>query len=159
VELTTCAGCRVRARHAILATGYESERLLGRRLARDNRTYAFATELVDDLRSWPDRALIWETARPYLYLRTTPDNRILVGGLDEREVTAAQRDALLERKCLQLQERLQGMFPGLEPQVDRAWCGTFLSTSDACLTSGRTPMPREFSWRCASVATGPRSAW
>jgi glycine/D-amino acid oxidase-like deaminating enzyme len=139
VVLTTGAGFQVRTGHAILATGYQSDRLLGRRLARDNSTYALATEPVDDLRGWPDRALIWETARPYLYLRTTPDNRILIGGLDEREVTAALRDALLERKCLQLQERLQGMFPGLEPQVDRAWCGTFLSTSDSLPYIGPHP--------------------
>ena len=27
-------------------------------------------------------AMIWETARPYLYLRTTSDNRIIAGGRD-----------------------------------------------------------------------------
>ncbi len=139
VALMTGAGCRVRARHAILATGYQSQRYLGRRLARDNSTYALATEPVAELCGWPDRALIWETARPYLYLRTTPDNRIVIGGLDEREVTAAQRDSLLPRKCLQLQERLRGMFPDLELRVDRAWCGTFLNTNDSLPYIGSNP--------------------
>ncbi|MFK4390705.1 hypothetical protein ABH916_002633 [Peribacillus frigoritolerans] len=27
--------------------------------------------------------MIWETARPYLYARKTPGNRIIIGGLDE----------------------------------------------------------------------------
>jgi glycine/D-amino acid oxidase-like deaminating enzyme len=139
VQLTTSAGCRVQARHTILATGYQSERYLGRRLARDNSTYALATEPVAELRGWPDRALIWETARPYLYLRTTPDNRILIGGLDERDATVAQRDALLERKCPELRERLHGMFPGLEVRVDRTWCGAFLNTSDSLPYIGALP--------------------
>jgi glycine/D-amino acid oxidase-like deaminating enzyme len=66
VELTTAGGRRIRARHAILATGYVSERFLGRRLARNNSTYALATEPLGEMRGWPDRALVWETARPYL---------------------------------------------------------------------------------------------
>jgi glycine/D-amino acid oxidase-like deaminating enzyme len=139
VEITTGGSCRVRARHAILATGYQSERYLGRRLARNNSTYALATEPIDQLPGWPDRALIWETARPYLYLRTTPDNRILIGGLDERDVSPARRDALLEEKCLRLLERLRGLFPGLEPAVASAWCGTFLNTNDSLPYIGPHP--------------------
>jgi glycine/D-amino acid oxidase-like deaminating enzyme len=30
-----------------------------------------------------DEVLIWNTADPYLYVRTTADNRVLVGGRDE----------------------------------------------------------------------------
>jgi glycine/D-amino acid oxidase-like deaminating enzyme len=139
IELTTAGGPRIRARHAILATGYQSERYLGRLAARDNSTYALATEPVRELPRWPERALIWETARPYLYLRTTPDNRILIGGLDEPQVTAERRDALLEAKCVQLVERLRGMFPGVEPRVATAWCGTFLNTDDSLPYIGAHP--------------------
>jgi glycine/D-amino acid oxidase-like deaminating enzyme len=139
VELTTEGGCRIRARHAVLATGYQSDRYLGRRLTRDNSTYALATEPLSQLRGWPDRALIWETARPYLYLRTTPDDRILIGGLDERDVSPTRRDALVEDKSLRLLERLRGMFPELEPRVGRAWCGTFLNTSDSLPYIGPLP--------------------
>jgi glycine/D-amino acid oxidase-like deaminating enzyme len=139
VELTAAHGYRVRARHAILATGYQSEGYLARPLARNNSTYAIATEPLDDITGWPDRALIWETARPYMYLRTTSDNRILIGGLDERNVTAAQRDALLEHKCLQLHRRLCDMFPYLELRVDRSWCGTFLLTNDSLPFIGAHP--------------------
>ncbi|MFL5495063.1 MAG: NAD(P)/FAD-dependent oxidoreductase, partial [Gemmatimonadales bacterium] len=143
VEMTTERGCRIHARHAVLAAGYESERFLGRRLAQDNSTYALATEPVGELRGWPDRALIWETARPYFYLRTTPENRILIGGLDEKDVSAARRDALLEGKCRLLLERLRGMFPGLEPRVGSAWCGAFFNTRDSLPYIGQHPeLPR-----------------
>ncbi|MFL5494577.1 MAG: NAD(P)/FAD-dependent oxidoreductase, partial [Gemmatimonadales bacterium] len=90
-----------------------------------------------------DRALIWETARPYFYLRTTPDNRILIGGLDEKDVSAARRDALLERKCRLLLERLRSMFPWLEPRVASAWCGAFFNTRDSLPYIGQHPeLPR-----------------
>jgi hypothetical protein len=39
------------------------------------------TKPLDNL--WPDEAMIWETMKPYLYIRTTKDNRIIAGGLDE----------------------------------------------------------------------------
>jgi glycine/D-amino acid oxidase-like deaminating enzyme len=139
VELTTASGSRVLARHAILATGYQSERYLDRPSPGNNSTFAIATEPLGEIPGWPDRALIWETARPYLYLRTTSDNRILIGGLDARNMTAAQRDALLEQKCLQLRGRLREMFPALEPQVDRSWCGTFLVTNDSLPFIGAHP--------------------
>jgi glycine/D-amino acid oxidase-like deaminating enzyme len=139
VNLTTAVGFRVRARHVILATGYQSERYLNRPLPRNNSTYAMATEPLAEIPGWPDRALIWETARPYVYLRTTSDNRILIGGQDEPNVSAARRDALLEQKCLQLQQRLREMFPDLELRVDRSWCGTFLITNDSLPFIGAIP--------------------
>ena len=131
LELQTDAGCRINARDVILATGYDAERYLGEHLARDNSTFALATEPVDELAGWADRSLIWETARPYLYLRRTSDDRVLIGGLDEPEVSAERRDALLERKTRGLLEGLRGMFPDLEPRVAAAWCGTFLNTRDS----------------------------
>jgi glycine/D-amino acid oxidase-like deaminating enzyme len=139
IELTTAGGRRINARHAILATGYQSERYLGRQVARGNSTYAVATKPLRELPRWPDRALIWETAHPYLYLRTTPDNRILIGGLDEPDVDAERRDALLEAKSLRLVERLRGMFPAVDPRVEAAWCGTFLNTDDSLPYIGTHP--------------------
>jgi glycine/D-amino acid oxidase-like deaminating enzyme len=138
IELTTESGCRLVARRAILATGYESERYLGR-LARSNSTYALATEQLDALPDWPDRALIWETARPYVYLRTTQDNRVLIGGLDEPDVGRTERDALLEQKCRGLLTRLRSLFPSLEARVARAWCGTLLNTGDSLPYIGQHP--------------------
>ena len=47
--------------------------------------------------------MIWEASDPYLYLRTTPDGRILCGGEDEEFSDEAARDALLPRKTATLQ--------------------------------------------------------
>ena len=42
--------------------------------------------------------LIWETARPYFYLRTTPDRRLLLGGQDMPYATDHNRDQMINRK-------------------------------------------------------------
>jgi glycine/D-amino acid oxidase-like deaminating enzyme len=42
--------------------------------------------------------MIWEASDPYLYLRTTPDGRIICGGEDEDFSDEAARDRLLGRK-------------------------------------------------------------
>ena len=42
--------------------------------------------------------MIWEASDPYLYIRGTPDGRVLVGGEDEPVADAAIRDALIRRR-------------------------------------------------------------
>ncbi len=93
-------------------------------------TYAFASEPVEDLADWHRRALIWETARPYLYLRTTQDNRVMVGGGDDRHTTPERRDRALPEKLEQLLRRARRMFPGLDLTPAFAWAGTFAETDD-----------------------------
>lgn len=137
--LTTDRGQRVRARHVIFATGYETERYTRRQLAQDNATFAILTERLGAIPGWPDRALLWETAQPYIYLRTTEDNRILIGGLDEPTLDALHRDAILADKGRQLLERLRRMFPDVDPRIARSWAGTFLTTHDSLPYIGRLP--------------------
>ena len=84
VTLRTTERCVVRARRLVFATGYETQEFLKEKVARLSSTYALASEPVTSLEGWgEDRCLIWEHARPYLYLRTTTDNRIMFGGEDE----------------------------------------------------------------------------
>lgn len=139
VTLTTDRGHRVRARRVIVATGYETERYTRRELARDNATFAILTQPLGEIRGWPDRALIWETARPYIYLRTTSDDRILIGGLDEETVDARRRDAMLPERARRLLERLRAMFPAVDARMDRSWTGTFLTTRDSLPYIGQLP--------------------
>lgn len=55
---------------------------------------------------WYGNALLWESARPYLYLRTTEDHRVLIGGKDEMFQSAIKRDKLLNRKSRELKRRM-----------------------------------------------------
>jgi glycine/D-amino acid oxidase-like deaminating enzyme len=56
---------------------------------------------------------MWNTDDPYLYMRTTKDNRIIVGGRDERFSNAFTRQALIERKSKQLQKDFHKILPEL----------------------------------------------
>ncbi|MES2712762.1 MAG: FAD-dependent oxidoreductase, partial [Pseudomonadota bacterium] len=75
VTLTMADGLEVTAKHVVLATGYELTRLLKPTGYKVITTWAMATAPQRD-KLWGTRCLIWEAADPYLYLRTTADDRI-----------------------------------------------------------------------------------
>ncbi len=123
-------GGTIRAAHLVMATGYESQALLPEPVMTLNSTYAAASERMESNRFWHEDCLIWETARPYLYLRSTPDRRIIIGGLDEPFRDPARRDKLLDRKVKKLVEHFARLFPDIAFRMEYAWCGTFGSTKD-----------------------------
>lgn len=130
VRLKTDRGCVVSAGHVVLATGYESQEFLPRRVLRLKSTFAFASEPLANFSGWWEQCLIWETARPYLYLRTTDDGRALVGGEDDPFRNPNRRDRLVEKKTDRLAERFREMFPAIDLVVDYRWAGTFGETKD-----------------------------
>ena len=139
VELRTASGHRINARHLIYATGYESRDLLPKDVIHLDSTYALVSEAGCSDNPWPDNALIWETAQPYLYMRTAPEGRIIVGGRDERFRSPRLRDALLARKAAALEADIAGLFPNLDVRREFAWCGTFGSTKDGLPYIDRSP--------------------
>ena len=74
--------------------------------------------------------MIWETARPYSYLRTTFDRRILIGGADDAWYNPAKRDASLPRKAKLLKAKFNKLFPHIPFDIDFMWAGTFAVTKD-----------------------------
>ena len=58
--------------------------------------------------------MIWNTADPYLYMRTTQDNRIIIGGRDEPFYNPVKRDKLLKKKTQQLTHDFQKIFPDVK---------------------------------------------
>ncbi|HTN06586.1 MAG TPA: FAD-dependent oxidoreductase [Agriterribacter sp.] len=67
--------------------------------------------------------LIWETKIPYLYCRTTKNNRIVVGGKDD-DKSALTRDAALPQKAKALEKTFRGLFPGIILKTDFEWTGS-----------------------------------
>lgn len=139
VELRTPAG-RIHARHLVCATGYEADLQLPGPLTELRSTFALVTEPTAVRPGWPaGDCLIWETADPYVYLRTTPDGRIIIGGYDEDFRDADRRDRLLPAKTSYLERRLRQLFPRLQAPTAYAWAGTFARTSDGLPFIGRHP--------------------
>lgn len=139
VHLTTDAGSTVKARKIVFATGYESQRYLQQKVGDLYSTFTFVTEPIDPFPAWPDRCLIWETARPYCYVRSTSEGRILIGGKDDPYGTTHRQEGLIKKKTQQLQRRFQRMFPETPCEVAYSWAGTFGSTADGLPYIGATP--------------------
>jgi glycine/D-amino acid oxidase-like deaminating enzyme len=138
--LDTATGARVRARHVVLAAGYETQAWLPGRVARNRSTYAFASDPVpgEQLAALRD-AMAWETARPYLYMRATPDGRVLVGGGDDAVDVPRRRDARVPRKVEHLLRRMATLAPSLPLVPAFAWAGTFAETRDGLPFFGAHP--------------------
>ncbi len=131
VVLRTNHGQSIRAKQLVIASGYESQNYLKQPVTRLHSTYVLVSEPIDGGEIWYRDALIWETARPYLYLRTTPDHRVLVGGRDEPFYSPEKRDKLLAKKTQLLAKDVEKRFPMLAPlPVDFNWAGTFAETAD-----------------------------
>jgi glycine/D-amino acid oxidase-like deaminating enzyme len=131
VALRTDGGATVRARRVVFATGYETPEFLDRTIVRLHSTFALATAPMAGFDGWgEDRCLIWETARPYFYARTTPDGRVMMGGADRPFATAHNRRQLLTRQTARIAARFGKLFSDLCWDVDWRWGGTFGETRD-----------------------------
>lgn len=126
-------------RRAIIAAGYESQFFLPRPVAQLHSTFAFASEPLKAFPGWPDECLIWETARPYLYLRTTPDRRLIAGGADIPFRNEQLRDAIRPKRIAEIERRVRTMFPRIPFVVDYSWAGTFGETADGLPFIGEHP--------------------
>lgn len=120
----------IKAKKIVAAPGFESESLLDEKVMQLESTYVLVSQPMHPEDLWKEKCLIWETARPYLYIRTTEDNRIMVGGFDEPFQDPKKRDALMEKKNKDILKRFKKIFPESKIEMDFYWCGTFGGTKD-----------------------------
>lgn len=130
----------IKANHIIHCTGYESVKRLSKKIVNLKSTYALASEAVENLPVAFQNHLYWDTSSPYLYFRATSDNRMIIGGGDERFKNATKRDALLDKKWNYLGTQFQKCFPAIDFKPDYIWAGTFGETKDGLPFIGR-PKP------------------
>ncbi len=140
VQLTTDSGMLISAKHLVIASGYEAQCWLRQPVAKNLSSYAYISDPVDSTElGWLADTLLWESARPYLYMRSTGDGRLLVGGEDDDQDIPARRDRLVDRKAARLQRKVARLFPHIQAQPAFAWAGTFAETSDGLPLFGRHP--------------------
>ena len=137
--MTTDRGDKIKCGHVIIATGFEAGQFLPQKIMELTSTYALISHPVASEHLWPTHCLIWETADPYLYIRTTDKNRIIVGGEDEKFSDPQRRDSLLRKKTRILEKKIRKLFPDLPFKTEMAWCGTFSSTKDGLPFIGNWP--------------------
>ena len=134
VTVRTARG-RISAARVIIATGYATpgfKPLAGR--FRMKHTYVLATRPLSRRERRAiglSDVLLWDTARPYHYVRWTNDGRLLLGGGDRPQVSPARRDQAFAESTAQLGEQFSRLLPALKDiPIARAWEGLFALTRD-----------------------------
>lgn len=132
VKLVTGRGNSITANKVVNASGYEITEFIDKKIVNLNSTYAFASEHIQShVPVWKDKTLLWNTADPYLYMRLTKDNRVIIGGRDEEFYNTKKRDKLIKKKTALLKKDFSKLFPEIELIPEFSWTGTFGSTKDA----------------------------
>lgn len=139
VILKTDTGHNVHAKKLVIACGYESQKYIPKKVEIQKSTYAIISEVIEQKNVWHKNALIWETADPYIYLRTTPDNRILIGGKDDDFYNPKKRDSNLPKKVKMLEKSFKQLYPSIAFKTDYRWAGTFCGTKDGLPYIGSIP--------------------
>lgn len=130
----------IRSKHVIFATGYETQQFKKDQGATLTSSYVTVTEPAQNFNDWYQRCLIWETARPYLYMRTTPDGRIISGGLDEHLPGGLLEEGRYVHKSKKLLDRVHTMFPDKASlKSEYAWGAVFGGTHDGLPFIGPHP--------------------
>lgn len=130
VIVTTGYGNTIKAKKIIYCNGFESTELIKEKFVSLLSTYAAVSEVAENDFKQLNNTLFWNTASPYMYMRTTDDNRLLIGGEDEDFVNAKKRDQLLTAKSRKLEKQVERMFPAYDFRTDFVWAGTFGETKD-----------------------------
>lgn len=139
VVVKTDTGHKVQAKKLVIACGYESQKYIPKKVEIQKSTYAIVSEVMDQKKYWFKNALIWETADPYIYLRTTTDNRILIGGKDDDFYNPKKRDNNLPLKVKMLEKSFKKLYPSVQFRTDYKWAGTFCGTKDGLPYIGSIP--------------------
>jgi glycine/D-amino acid oxidase-like deaminating enzyme len=143
--VTTSDGHRITADFVVFCCGYQLPQFLSVKRHQIVSTWAAASK-PQPQNLWPSRALIWEAADPYVYIRTTPDGRVVIGGEDERHNDNDRRAKRIAAKV----ERFRGKLGLLMPQIDFdaadvefAWSGAFGASATGLPVIGNVPgLPR-----------------
>ena len=131
IQLKTQEKFIITAKKLVYATGYEVVNFISKPIVKLTSTYAIASEAFNSpIKPGKSDVLMWNTAKPYLYLRSTNDNRIIVGGRDEEFFSHIKRDKLIPQKSKQLQKDFKKIFPSIPFKTEFSWAGIFGSTKD-----------------------------
>lgn len=130
IKAITDTGKMIVAKKVIYCNGFESTEIIKEKFVNLLSTYAIVGECNEDNQDELNDTLFWDTANPYLYMRTTDDNRLLIGGEDEDFVNPLKRDRLIPKKSLRLEKKIEKFLPHYNFTTDFSWSGTFGETKD-----------------------------
>jgi glycine/D-amino acid oxidase-like deaminating enzyme len=138
VSIRTSSG-EFKSKNIVYTSGYETVPV-GKRIGSDiNRSFAIVTKPISNFNNWYKESMIWETKRPYLYIRTTAEGRIIAGGMDENKKQAPQSLAYIEERAEKLSKQLQELFPNYQIEYEYSYGATFGESIDNLPFIGQHP--------------------
>ncbi|MFD3157849.1 NAD(P)/FAD-dependent oxidoreductase [Haloimpatiens sp. FM7330] len=148
VEVETNYGYKVKGKIIIVATGYDTRIFTNRNFGTMTTTFNIATKPIKNFNGWKNRVLIRDNSDPYNYLRTTGDNRIIIGGEDIEFRPQMLKEEVAYQKYSILENRLKAMFPKIKNvEIEFKYCGAFASTKDNLGFLGPDPNKKNL-WYC-----------
>lgn len=139
VTVRTKNGHFIHAKKVIISAGYEGTDIKKEKNTAFVSTYTVTTKPVTNLSEWHERSLIWETARPYTFIRTTADNRVIIGGMDETTAYPEIRDSKLINKRDLLIKDFNRYFPSIHVEPDYYSAAFYGGTHDGLPIIGEYP--------------------
>ncbi|WP_210151068.1 NAD(P)/FAD-dependent oxidoreductase [Chryseobacterium scophthalmum] len=126
----TTDGFNIKAKKIIYCVGYESATMIKEHFVDLKSTFAVVSEIDNDKFKNIEHTLVWNTDDPYIYMRSTDDERLLIGGGDEDFSNPEKRDSLLNKKEKEILKNLKRIKPDYHFYTDFVWAGTFGETKD-----------------------------
>lgn len=147
VYLKTPNDFSIKANKVIMAAGYESKKYIDRDVVNITRTFNLVTKPVKQFNGWNNKCIIRDDNDPYIYFRTTADNRIIVGGEDEKvgketsKMSNLTNDDLVSKEKYDiLLKKLKAFFPDIKDiEVEYKFSGLFGVTKDGLPYIGEYP--------------------
>ncbi|MBZ4187842.1 NAD(P)/FAD-dependent oxidoreductase [Niabella beijingensis] len=130
VALQLANGHKAHCKKIVFCSGYETVSFFPEKTARLFSTFACVSETGIRIPQELREVLIWNTEKPYIYMRTTDDGRLLIGGADSPFNSGSFRERVKEKKTAALLKKLGNFLPGVRFIDDFSWAGCFGATRD-----------------------------
>ncbi|GAA0180395.1 FAD-dependent oxidoreductase [Clostridium sediminicola] len=138
VSLKTTNNFIINAKKIIIAAGYESKKYVKEKIVNLSRTFTIVTKPLEDISNWYNKCIVRDNDNPYIYFRTTGDNRIIIGGEDEKiggdnskMSCLINEDKASINKYNILYKKLKSYFPQINNlEIEYRFSGLFGDTKD-----------------------------
>ncbi|MDF2548856.1 MAG: oxidoreductase [Anaerosolibacter sp.] len=147
VQVHTADNQTISCKKVIVTTGYDISTFSSKTYYTPYTSYNIVTSPISNITGWHNQCLVKTTENPYIYLRTTTDSRIIIGGEDTRFIPELLEDNVAGQKYPKLLKRLNEMFPQLDCQIEYSYNGIFGATDDNLPYIGPDPSNKNI-WYC-----------
>ncbi|MEG2538250.1 MAG: FAD-dependent oxidoreductase [Clostridium sp.] len=137
----------VSGKKIIVATGFNTSLFTDRVFGIKTTTFNIATYPINELDELYKGLNIRDNKDPYNYIRSTVDNRLIIGGEDINFFPDINNEDLCTKKYGILEQRLKDLFPDYNIDIEYRYCGAFASTQDNLGFIGPDPKHKNL-WYC-----------